>query len=309
MPAPHFSFLSQLFRRIPAGARPSARFPAPPARRALLLALLPVLLILPLSAGCGKKDPASIANGTVVRGQEGPDMLIDGSSKDSLQGAAESSSVFHDGDGNVIILPGKPLTALNPDYADARELKVKIRELAEQLVANMEDCSLRGNVALPISFVNLNDLGQSSAFGRLIGEQLFFELNQRGYPVREYRIPGNIRMRERSGEFYISRNMKSLYPKGSVIIVGTYSSTREAVFVNARLVRPSDGRVLRTANLVIERNPTVSELLRKGSGSTTVTEAALGGRACEMRIRDYNEAITPPEVKSLTPFDKGEDIH
>lgn len=307
MPAFPFRTLSPLFLHNWRSWRGRAG-----SRLAVLLVLLPFLLTLSFAAGCAKKDPAAIANGTAVRGKDGPDVLLDGKSRDSLQGASESSTVLHDGEGNVVLIPGKPLTALNPDYADARELKLKIRELAEQLVANMEDCSLRGTVALPISFVNLNNLGQSSALGRLIGEQLFFELNQRGYPVREYRIPGNIRMKERSGEFYISRNMKSLYPKGSVIIVGTYSSTRDAVFINARLVRPSDGRVLRTANLVIERNPTVTELLRKGSSSATISEALFGksGQAgCEMRIRDYDHATRPPAPQVVTPFDQGQDIH
>lgn len=195
------------------------------------------------------------------------------------------------------------------DYADARELKLKARELAEQLVVDMKDCSLQGSVALPTSFVNLDDFRETSAFGRLVGEQLYFELNQRGYPVREYRINGSIRPRVAAGEFALSRNLGKVmarYP-GSVIILGTYSQAPNAVFVNARLVRPSDGRVLRTANMVIESNPTIQRLLQRGRSGAGM----MGGKLAEgtMRIRDFDNAKQPPAPQNLTPFDQGQDIH
>ena len=204
---------------------------------------------------------------------------------------------------------------LNPHYTDARELKLKVRELAEQLVANMQDCSLQGLVALPTSFVNLDNFNQTSAFGRLMAEQLFFELNQRGYPVREYRLPGSIRVLPKSGEFALSRDLGALAAKSGVVIVGTYSNARDAVFVNARLLHPGDGRVLRTANLVLEQNPTLKQLLRPSSvgGTSTATggRASSGGKTADgtMRIRDFKGAVRPERAVAATPFDLGEDIH
>lgn len=209
---------------------------------------------------------------------------------------------------------------LNPHYADARELKLKVRELAEQLVANMQDCSLQGQVALPTSFVNLDNFNQTSAFGRLMAEQLFFELNQRGYPVREYRFPDSIRVLPKSGEFALSRDLGALAAKSGVVIVGTYSNARDAVFVNARLIHPGDGRVLRTANLVLEPNPTVRQLLRPtsvggtamGGGASPGGKASSGGNvagAGTMHIRDFEDAVRPQRAMAATPFDLGEDIH
>ena len=196
--------------------------------------------------------------------------------------------------------------APDPDYADARELKLKVRELAEQLVADMQDCSLKGVVALPTSFVNLDDFNETSAFGRLIGEQLFYELNQRGYPVREYRMSGNIQPKPKTGEFALSRELGAVSASGAVVIAGTYSKGPNAVFVNARLIRPRDGRVIRTANLVIESNPTVETMLanrsRNVKGGVHVAEGT-------MSIMDFGMAMLPPEPQNLTFIDKGEDIH
>ena len=225
-----------------------------------------------------------------------------------LAGCAVSNKDFVDNERPQTkpqVIEGASYMPDEPNYADARELKLKVRELAEQLVANMQDCYLAGTVALPTSFVNLNDFKESSDFGRLIGEQLFFELNQRGYPLREYRMSGSIKPKARAGEFALSRELGTFSAKsaGGVVIVGTYSESNNAVFVNARLVRPRDGRVLRTANMVIETTPTVKRMLAaKSWGSSSL---ASGG----MRIRDFDEANNPPPPQNQTAFERGYDIH
>jgi TolB-like protein len=203
-------------------------------------------------------------------------------------------------------IEGIHYTAPDPNYADARELKLKVRELTEQLVADMQDCSLQGSVVLPTSFVNLDDFNETSAFGRLIGEQLFYELNQRGYPVREYRMSGNIQPREKAGEFALSRELGKISAQS--VIVGTYAWANNAVFVNARLVHPGNGKVIRTANLVIESNPTIESMLgnkarnNKATGGTTVADGT-------MNIRDFDTVMNPPPSQNLTIIDIGKDIH
>lgn len=212
-----------------------------------------------------------------------------------------------------------------PGYVAARELRLKARELAEQLVANIQDCSLQGTVALPVSFVNLNDFNETSSFGRLMAEQMFFELNQRGYPVREYRTNGSIQPSPRAGEFTLSRELGRENARNgkAVIVLGTYSQTDSAVFVNARLVRPRDGRVLRTASMVLDANNTVVALLGdKSRNSFPITSSGGGSRGSRSRgskgcaggygvgIRDYKQTTSPPAPpRNLTPFDYGQDVH
>lgn len=260
------------------------------------------------SVACVKnKTPEEIAGGAVVVGAPGPGAVFRGEKVPSFQGEVSTSTVLGDGAGGAVIISGTVYTPGNEDYADARELKLKLRELAEQLVAEMKDCSLQGTVALPVSFVNLNNFQETSAFGRLVGEQLFFELNQRGYPVREYRIPGSIRGREGAGEFFLSREFGKVSPAGSVVVVGTYSAAPGAVFVNARLVRPGDGRVLRTASMVFPQNSTIRRLLRGVSVEQIPGQGQSQGQG--MSIRDFGQATRPKPPQNLTPFDKGEDIH
>ena len=157
-------------------------------------------------------------------------------------------------------------------------------------------------MAVPGSVVSGNDVCRSSALGRFIAEQLYYEWNQRGYPVREYRLSNSIRRRQKEGEFALSRALGKVTPKASdsVVILGTYHYDKDAVFVNARLVVPKSGRVVRTASLVLESNDLTRRMARGGSRVLP---------AGSMRIRDFRTAVRPVPPASTSPFDRGEDIH
>ena len=101
-------------------------------------------------------------------------------------------------------------TPNDPAYVDAVEVKLKCRELADQMLATMPNDALQGFVAMPTSFVDQNNTSRSSPLGRLMGEALFYEFNQRGVSVREYRFPGVIETRPEEGEFALSRALSKI---------------------------------------------------------------------------------------------------
>ena len=85
------------------------------------------------------------------------------------------------------LMPGcskAPATANDPGYIDAVELKLKFRELTDQMLATMPNDALQGVVAMPTSFVDENNTSRRSPLGRLMGEAMFYEFNQRGFPAR-----------------------------------------------------------------------------------------------------------------------------
>ena len=210
-------------------------------------------------------------------------------------GPGDMGFAIPDLEGGFIWVPS-PAKTRAPGYTDAQELRLKIRELASQLIANM-DPSLRGTVAIPTSFVNQEDFSQSSPLGRFIAEQFIYECNQRGFPVREYRMAPSVTVRE-DGEFLLTRKSGSVstQTRGAVFVVGTYLIDRQTVFVNARLVR-GDGMVLRTAQVLLPGTGVTRRMLA-GGGRTI--------KAGTLPILDYKRTTQPT---NLTPFDKGEDIH
>lgn len=213
---------------------------------------------------------------------------------------AKYGVVVPDRAGSIVVISGKEAPPLSKEHKDARELKLKIRELAEQLIANVREASLRNVIAIPTSFVNLDAMDESSPLGRLIAEQLIYEFNQRGFPVKEFRIPQQITARKYEGEFYLTREISAIAPKspGSVVIAGTYYRDEDAVFVNARIIKPSNGQVIRTANMVMDTTPMISRLTTKNAykslkrGTINITASSDGA----------------PTI-STDPFDLGADIH
>ncbi len=157
--------------------------------------------------------------------------------------------------------PQKPRPAPVPKTNYAMDFKAQVRILADQMLATMDNRTLMGLVAMPTSFVDMNNKNVTSSFGNLIGESLIYEFNQRGFPVREYRLSGNIEMKLGQGDFtLLRRGVMSTKERWAALIVGTYHTDAEAVFVNARLVRAMDGMVLRTGQLVLSKTPLIQRL-------------------------------------------------
>lgn len=202
-----------------------------------------------------------------------------------------------DSSGGYVWTPA-PAGSIPAAYADARELKLKVRELAAQLVADM-DPALRCMVALPTSFVSQEDFSQSSPLGRFMAEQLMYEFNQRGFQVKEYRMAPSITPREGQGEFVLTRKVSPVSVKGAntLVVAGTYFADRQAVFINARLLR-GNGAVLRTAQIVLPASSMTRRMVAGGNGKTL--------KKGTLPIQDFKTTTRPT---NLTPFDLGEDIH
>ncbi len=267
--------------------------------------------------------PGFTANTPMVIEKEGS-VLVDGK-RVPLSTVKEQDMGYFlpDGKGGLIwSQSGEPRPEVNKSYMDAREIKLQVRELAEQLLANITQFELRGKIALPTSFVNQDNFEESSAFGRYIAEQMFHEFNQRGFEVREYRLSGqNIRMREGEGDFYLSRakGKVTALDRANVVLVGTYYHDDKNVFINARLIRPSDGYVYRTGQMVMPITGTTRTMLAKSgrrleSGSMNIVsrDAVNAEKARLNRTRNPQAGSgegAVPGGADISVLDKGYDIH
>ncbi len=147
------------------------------------------------------------------------------------------------------------------------ELKLMIRELANQLFANSPGLLSEGYTLTVSTFVNLDNLYKTSSLGRYIGEQLIGELQRAGLDVLDIRKSPSIMIEEDFGEYGLSRDMKELklaHPS-QAMVVGTYSVTVDQLLINARILRNADALVLSSAQLVIDQNWTTLQLLANES--------------------------------------------
>ncbi len=128
---------------------------------------------------------------------------------------------------------------------------------------------------LSTSFVNLDNLNETSAFGRLIGEQIASRFSQHGYKVVELRLSnGKVLVKERNGELALSREMKKLDQcyDAQAIIVGTYCIAENRAFLSTRLVSTLDNSILSSYNFSIKMGDMLKTLAQKNLNNAAVSK-------------------------------------
>ena len=148
-------------------------------------------------------------------------------------------------------------------------LNSRVIFLADQLVRNIDN-RFRYEPVVVTSFVNLDNMKETSSLGRLIAENLIHELQVRGWKVFDIRLAKDIVVKPQ-GEFSITRDIRNIrnYYRVNSVITGTYVITSNSVIVNARIIDVKSGVVVSTGQIVLPIED-VSSLLsdRSSSGST-----------------------------------------
>ena len=212
----------------------------------------------------------------------------------------------------LLLLPLLPAcsaaTPTDSGYIDAVEVKLKCRELADQLLATLPNNALQGFVAMPTSFVDQNNTNVSSPLGRLMAEAMFYEFNQRGFPTREYRLTGKIAVQGGRNDLALaaSQIVPTTGQKWAALVVGTYYVDKDATFINARLVRASDGLVLRTGQLVLVNTPIVMRMGK--SDSVTMATANSKGGNVSGKVANTSAAARQPLYSPATALTDGRGV-
>jgi len=154
--------------------------------------------------------------------------------------------------------------ATRHSIADA-DIVALSHDAADQLMSQASDSISKGSAVVAASFVNINNLTDSSSFGRIASQQLSSRFTQKGYKVTEMLLRNNIYIKERSGEFVLSRAIKNISAThdAQVVIVGTYAVASANVYVTAKVVRASDSTVLSSHDYVLPLGPDMKSLTRR----------------------------------------------
>jgi TolB-like protein len=122
---------------------------------------------------------------------------------------------------------------------------------ADKLVSRMNPPISPNQPVLVASFVNIDNLEQTSGLGRTISEQIAARVNQRGYKVIEMKLRKTIFVsNSRGGQFMLSRELRNISAEHNIqyVVVGTYSVASSIIYVSAAVVNPVDNMLLATYN-------------------------------------------------------------
>lgn len=177
-------------------------------------------------------------------------------------------------------------------------LQSKINQLGKALIANASEVVADEYVVAVSTFVSLDNLYATSSLGRFLGEQLLSTLQQAGLEVIEVRKTPGMMVSPYHGEYALSRSMDeiSLVQEAQAVVVGTYAVAGQEIFVNVRLLRNADNRVLSSASMVLPIDGMTANLLANESMPASTRTAQVGIR----QFPEKDQVVPPPPVKKPT---------
>ena len=148
--------------------------------------------------------------------------------------------------------------------------RFKTSYLADQIHAYF-----RGNLSGPIAvttFVDIDNLYETSTFGRLLAEQMMSELSMRGYNIIELRQAEALQIMHDRGEFGLSRDLATLKKNQdlSAIVVGTYTASQGRVYINCRVIDPASSMIASVGSVEMYKSQEIAKLLRSNSFPPTL---------------------------------------
>lgn len=125
----------------------------------------------------------------------------------------------------------------------------------------------RGMAGAPVvvgTLVQIDNLDQSSSFGRMVSEQIAARMAYAGVPVVELKLRNSLYMSKDGGEFLLSRELKdlTLAHKANLAVVGTYAVANQEVLVTVKAVDVSTNKVIAAHSYSIPKMA-VSSMLKR----------------------------------------------
>jgi len=138
------------------------------------------------------------------------------------------------------------------------------RAAANNLIRMAGDEIRPGANIIAASFASIDDLTQSSSFGRVASQQLVSQLTAAGYSVKEMLLRNNVYISPTEGDFLLSRSVSDISTQhdAQVVLVGTYAVGDSNVFVTAKLIRTTDSVIVASHDYAIPYTRDMRTLLR-----------------------------------------------
>ncbi|MDR9500248.1 MAG: FlgO family outer membrane protein [Desulfurivibrionaceae bacterium] len=152
------------------------------------------------------------------------------------------------------------------------QLRLRVRELAAQLLAGSKE-PVAGELRVTVAtFVNLDQIYETSALGRYLAEQMLHELQRRRVDVFDIRMMPAMQISQGHGEYALSRDMNELsyVHQADAVVAGTYSVADGQIFVQVRLLENGTGLLLASSSLAFKMDGLVEAML-KDSGQPLPT--------------------------------------
>jgi TolB-like protein len=110
--------------------------------------------------------------------------------------------------------------------------------------------------------VSVNNLDNSSTFGRLVSQLVANRLQQRGFLVRDLNFMRALELRPGTGELVLTREASKIgeTANAQAVVAGTYAIGGNEIYLNLRLIDATSSMVLSSIDVVIAWNENTAAL-------------------------------------------------
>ena len=117
---------------------------------------------------------------------------------------------------------------------------------ADALIAQIGSKLNPAQAMIIATVVNIDDLNNSSTFGRLVSEQVSARFSQANFSMIEMKFRDYVYMKQDQGELLLTREIKDVAKNhnAQAVIVGTYALSGDEIFVNLKVIQPTTNIVL-----------------------------------------------------------------
>ncbi|CAG0992890.1 hypothetical protein IVG45_14360 [Methylomonas sp. LL1] len=130
-------------------------------------------------------------------------------------------------------------------------------ETVNQLLLNLKQPLPRGSLIVINSLVNVNDMGQTLPFGRIVSDQVSSALHRAGYRVMGMELPTEIFSKNEAGILELPEKTREALDNvhASALVIGTYAAGRQNVYVSLRVVELASQNIISSNDFSIPMGP------------------------------------------------------
>lgn len=219
-------------------------------KRSLELGLF--VLVFALSTGCHETYRDPYESSEVRKARDAA----------AIKNIANQSKI-EDAEQRIMLLAAEKNILLSP--ADRTDIMKRNYQAVDSLLKKLRGKLAKSAPILVASFVNLDNLSESSTFGRVVSEQMASRFKQKDYTTIEMKLRTALFMKQGSGEFMLSRELAQIGTKhrAQAVVVGTYATGRDRVYLTARVINVADSKILSSYDYEIRMTHDVFKMLLK----------------------------------------------
>ena len=171
-----------------------------------------------------------------------------------------------------LILSGCSMNRYNPPK-DVDLIPVS-QEAVKNLLSKSKKTLPKDSLIVISSFVNVDQLKQTSSFGRIVSSQMASAFFNSGYQIKAMELPTELFVQSNNGFLQLSPEAaEALKSQGaSALVVGVFAPARRTAYATVRMIDIDTQRVISSTDFSVPMGVDAKVLLRSRKTGSKMTE-------------------------------------